>query len=181
MADGTGKNKKRTTSAKELAYLAVFVALLIGGQFVFAALPGVEIVTVLFVTYAYVFGTRRGMVAATAFSLLRQLVFGFFPTTLVLYLIYFNGVAAVFGLMGQGKRVKLSQITLVACLSTACFSVLDGLITSLWYSYSWTVAKAYFFAALPVAIPQIICAATTVFLLFLPLRKIFTAARARLN
>ena len=62
-------------SAKECAYLAVFVALLIGSQLPFAALPGVEIVTLLFVTYAFVFGICRGMLAATAFSLLRQFVF----------------------------------------------------------------------------------------------------------
>ena len=39
-------------SAKEIAYVAVFCALLIGGQFLLAAVPGVEIVTLLFVCYA---------------------------------------------------------------------------------------------------------------------------------
>ena len=68
MRDEKGKDKKIASSAKELAYSAVFVALLIGGQLAFSVLPGVEIVTVLYVAYAYVFGIRRGMVAATAFS-----------------------------------------------------------------------------------------------------------------
>ena len=75
-------------SAKELAYLSLFVALTISVQWALTALPGVELVTVLFVSYAFAFGKGRGMVAATAFSLLRQLVFGLYPNVLVLYLAY---------------------------------------------------------------------------------------------
>ena len=43
-------------SAKEVAFPSVFVALTIGAQAVFAAVPGVELVTVLFVCYAFSFG-----------------------------------------------------------------------------------------------------------------------------
>ena len=93
MNDKKRKNvqqKIAVRSAKECAYLAVFVALLIGGQLALSAVPGVEIVTVLLVAYAFVFGACRGMMVATAFSLLRQMVFPFSPTVLVLYLIYYN-------------------------------------------------------------------------------------------
>ena len=70
LKEGTDGKKTPPTlrAAKECAYLAVFVALLIAAQFVFSFLPGVEIVTVLFVGYAFVFGVKRGMLAATAFS-----------------------------------------------------------------------------------------------------------------
>ena len=81
--------KKKTLvwrSGKECAYLAVFVALVIAAQLLLASIPGVEVVTLLLVTYSFVFGVRRGMIAATAFSLLRMLVFGFSPTVLILYL-----------------------------------------------------------------------------------------------
>ena len=97
-------------TAKEIAPLAVFVALVIAAQFVLSFVPGVEIVTVLFVSYAFVFGMRRGMLAATAFALLRQLLFGFYPTVLVLYLLYFNGLAALFGWLGQKVKNPLRDL-----------------------------------------------------------------------
>lgn len=174
----TTKSRKQTAvrSGKECAYLALFVALVIAAQLVFAAVPGVEVVTVLFVAYAFVFGVRRGMLAATAFSLLRQLIFGFSPTVLILYLVYFNGLTALFG--GIGKKVEkpahaLWWLVLVACVCTACFSILDNILTPLWYSFSKRAAKAYVLASLPFMIPQIICTALSVGFLFLPLQKVF--------
>ena len=87
------------------------MAFVIGAQFALSVIPGVELVTVSFVAYAYVFGYRRGMVAATAFSLLRQLVFGIFPTVLLLYLIYYNALVCVFGLLGEKKESDARRVS----------------------------------------------------------------------
>ena len=57
-------------SAKECAYIGVFIAAVIAVQAALSVAVGIELVTVLFAAYAYVFGARRGMIAATAFSLL---------------------------------------------------------------------------------------------------------------
>lgn len=164
------------STARELAQLAVFVALVIAAQFALSFIPGVEIVTLLFVSYAFAFGIRRGMLAATAFSLLRQLLFGFFPTVLILYLIYYNALTAFFGLLGKkwDKPLKnLWWLTLVACLFTTCFTMLDNIITPLWYGYTQKAARAHFIASLPVMFPQILCTAVTVGGLFFPLYKVF--------
>ena len=167
-------NKGRT--AKESALLAVFVAVVIAAQIVLSFIPGVEIVTVLFVSYSFVAGWKRGMFTATAFSLLRQIIFGFFPTVLILYLIYYNLLAFTFGALGG--RIKntiksLPFLVIVACLGTALFSVLDNIITPIWYGYSAQATRAYFFASLPFMIPQVICVAISVSVLFLPLWKVF--------
>ena len=116
--------KKTPHPAKECAYIAVFVALLIALQLALTAVPGVEAVTVLFVSYAYVFGWKRGMAAATAFSLLRQMVFGFYPVVLILYLLYYNGMAALFGTMGKRTASLLQSVAVVTitCLRR-CFTV----------------------------------------------------------
>lgn len=172
------KTPSALRAAKECAYLAVFVALLIAAQFVLSFLPGVEIVTVLFIGYAFVFGVKRGMMAATAFSLLRMLLFGFQPNVLVLYLVYYNGLTALFGGVGRwvkaGKELRsLWWITLLACLCTISFSMLDNLITPLWYGFTARAAKAYFFASFSVMLPQVICTLLSVSLLFLPLQKTF--------
>ena len=163
-------------TARELSQLAVFVALLLAAQFVFSFLPGVELVTVLFIVYAFSCGVRRGMLAATAFSLLRQLLFGFFPNVLLLYLIYYNALTACFGWLGHkvDKPLKnLWWLVGLACLFTVSFTLLDDVITPLWYRYAEKAARAYFVAALSVMLPQVVCTAVTVGVLFLPLHKAF--------
>ena len=170
-------------SAKECAYLAVFVALVIAAQLALSIVPGVEVVTVLFVSYSFVFGWKRGMIAATAFSLLRQLIFGVHPMVLILYLIYFNLLAALFGVLG--KKIKapvrwLVLLTLIACLCTVCFTMLDNVLTPLWYGYTARAAKVYFYASFTTMIPQTICTAVTVVGLFLPVWKAFSSVKKTL-
>ena len=163
-------------SAKESAYLAVFVALVIAAQVVLAVVPGVELVTLMFATYSFVMGIRRGIIAAVAFAFLRQTVFGIYPTVLVLYLIYFPFLALCFGLLGKKIKHPLKSLILLvamACICTAIFTMIDNILTPLWYGYSERSARLYFMASLPFMIPQIICTAVTITCLFIPLYKAF--------
>ena len=179
-----GKNGKEKygrfalKSAREIALIAVFVALTIGGQFVLSAIPGIEVVTLLFVAFSYTFGVRRGVLAATAFTLLRNFLFGLFPTAFILYLIYYNALACAFGIFCRVRFsrvwIKAVLVTLMACTFTACFTLLDNLITPLFFGFDKGAWRAYFYASLPVMIPQIICTAVTVGGLFLPLEKVFS-------
>lgn len=178
-----GKKEQKTTVkngvkrvSKECAYLAVFVALVIAAQLCLAAIPSVEVVTVLFIAYSFSFGGKRGMIAATLFSFLRMFLYGVFFNVLLLYLVYFNLLALLFGFLGG--RVKnpvrsLWWLTAVACLCTVCFSLLDNIITPLWYGYTGDTLRAYFFASLTVMLPQVACTAVTVGVLFLPLERVF--------
>lgn len=177
-----GRNGKRLAvrGAKECAYLAVFVALVIAVQLCLAVVPGVELVTVLFVSYAFVFGIRRGMLAATAFSLVRQLVFGFSTTVLILYLVYYNALTAIFGGIGRGVKEPIRAlwwIVLTACVCTVCFSVLDNIITPLWYGYTKRATRAYFLASLSFMLPQLVCTAVSVSILFIPLQRAFKSIK----
>ena len=171
----TDKKSKVAYSAKECAYIAVFVALVIATQL------GVELVTVLFVAYAYAFGTARGMIAATSFSLLRQAVFGVYPKVLVLYLVYYNTLACIFGLIGnKGKTKKqLLFIVLIACVCTVGFTMFDNVLTPLWYGYTKKAARLYFQYSLPVLLPQVVCTAVTTTVLFLPLQTVFSLFAAK--
>lgn len=174
--------KKRINTGKEIAFIAVFVALTIGAQFALSALPGVEIVTLLFVSYSFTFGVKRGMLAATAFSLIRQLVFGFYANVLVLYLLYYNVLAAVFGLLGYHGKAERRWLAacILSCVCTVGFSLLDFFLTAFIGGYSEKAKEIYFTASLPVMITQAVCAVVTVGVLFVPLCKIFSFAKKKI-
>ncbi|MBR2322825.1 MAG: hypothetical protein IKA54_04440 [Clostridia bacterium] len=165
-------------TAKEISLLGVFIALLIGGQFALSAVSGVEVVTVLAVSFFYFFGIKRGVVLATAFSLLRCLVFGFFANVVILYLVYYNALAVLFGLIGRAfnKKTGVKEIvivTLTAVVCTVLFTVLDNLISYIYFGLTQKAFEVYFKASLLTMIPQVICVAVTVPLLFYPLTKIY--------
>ena len=172
------------TTAKECAFMAVFVALLISSQFVLSAIPGIELVTILLVSYSCVMGYKRAMLCATAFSLLRQFIFGALPTVLILYLVYFNLLALAFGLIGKDIKINLKNLILtviVACAFSALFTLLDDIITPLYNGYSFKATKIYFYASLPVMLSQVICTAISTTCLFIPLFKVFKGAKKSLD
>ena len=170
-------NKKKrkdvkTFNARDCAYIALFVALMLVSQLALSSLPGVEVVTVLLVSFSFVFGIRRGAFAATAFSLLRQVVFGVFPVVLILYMVYFNALACLFGWMGKRKTLNqktLFLVTFTACCCTLGFTLLDNILTPVWYGYTSKATLAYFYASISFVIPHLVCTAVSVVLLFLPL------------
>ncbi len=165
---------RAVNSAKEVARTAVFTAAAIGAQYALSALPFVEIVTLLFAVYSYVFGGVRGAASAVAFALLRQLLFGFFPVVLVLYLIYFPLLALAFGALRKTKLSGWKLLVWAVAVATICtvgFTLLDNLLTPLYYGYSTRVAQVYFKASVPFMIGQSICVALSVGALFLPLTK----------
>lgn len=66
-------------TAKEIAFIGLMAALLIACQLALSGLQGIEVVTVLFLAFCYSFGVVRGVIVANCFSLLRCLIWGFFP------------------------------------------------------------------------------------------------------
>ena len=166
-------------SAKEIIIPAVFTAMLIGTQLVLSGVAGIEIVTVLLLSFTYVLGLKQGVIVANAFSLLRCLIFGFFVNVVFLYLVYYNLFVLVIGLLSRVLKKHYSikihaLLTVVAVVLVACFTLLDDFITPLMYSYSAYATKLYFTASLTVMIPQMICALATVSVLFYPLYKALT-------
>lgn len=166
-----------------VAVVAVFTALLLAAQYALWFVKGVELVTVLLLVFSYRFGVRCGVLSAVAFSLLRCLLFGFFPNVVLLYLLYYPLFAACFGLLGNalhrrtGVRVQM-LLTVLAVLFTALFTLLDDAVTPLLYGYTKEAALAYFLASLPTMAVQTVCAAVTVLLLFRPL--LFILKRVKL-
>ena len=158
-------------TAKSIILPSIYTAILIGGQFVLSGISGVELVTVLFLAFCYKYGVKQGLLVANAFSLLRCFVFGFFPNVILLYLIYYNIFAIVFGLFGNacknayGKKKHTTTI-LLALPMTALFTLIDNILTPLLYGFTRQAAKAYFIASLYAVLPQLLCSLVTVTWLF---------------
>ncbi len=242
--------------SKETAYIAVTCALLLGGQFVFSFVAGVEIVTLILVCFSSVFGARRGVILAASFSVSRCIVFGFTPAVLVLYLIYYPALAAIFGGLGHfqnsafgkaafaivvnlllislmlacslsyalnlikvsriykvtadvllwiifslcavllaafdvlfisakffkrqnGALLKVVAFAAIAAVCTICFTLLDDVISPLFYGMNGVSALAYFYASFTAMLPQTVCAIVTVATLFLPVTKVLSRFSAK--
>ena len=162
---------------KFVVRVAMCVALLIAGQVALSSVTGIEIVTVMMVAFCWCYGIRHGLAVATTFSLLRCFVFGFQINVIVLYLIYYNLFALCFGWLGArftGKNALLQNVIAVVCavVMTALFTLLDDVITPLMFAFSENATRVYFYQSLTAVIPQTICAAVTVSLLFHPLTKV---------
>lgn len=228
---------------KQLAFCAVMTALLVAVQYAMSFVSGVELVTVFFLCFCYVFGARCGVLTGIAFSLLRCLLFGFTPNVIVLYLVYYCLFAALFGTVGRRKppswvcpalltalaamcvyfavkglpisvlyraRVsamlwilfgilaallvfyiilliynksaqgrELASVTALAAFCTVMFTLLDDVITPLLLGYSAEAAAAYFYTGFLAMLPHTICAAVSVFIMFMPLKRIFEAVHRK--
>lgn len=165
-------------AAKEIALISVFTALLIDGQFVLSGISGVEIVTVLLLSFSYYFGLRRGLFVANTFSLLSCFIFGFFPTIIILYVVYYNLFVVVFGLLGirfkkELNVKKLVILVITAVLMTVLFTALDDVITPLYYGFSLDAMKSYAIASLTSIVTQVVCTILTGILLLPILIQIF--------
>ncbi|MDE6868772.1 MAG: hypothetical protein K2J83_06510 [Clostridia bacterium] len=125
--------------AKQIAYVAVMCALLIAGQYVFSFVVGVEIVTLLLVCFSSVFGVRSGVICAVSFSLLRCLIYGFSPTAVILYLVYYPSLAAVFGGLGHIKNSTFERCP--AWLIVAVNLLLIALMSACALVYGFDVIK----------------------------------------
>ena len=173
-------------TAKKTAICGAFCALLLATQYVFNAIKGVELVTLLFVTFCFTFGGVCGFLVAVAFTLLRCLIYGFFPSVVVLYLIYYPVLALAASALGKSIR-KASQlkqviaVTIFAVTFTILFSALDCIISPLFYSFTKSAWIAYVYKCAPVCLIQCVCVGVSVALLFLPLKKAFVVIKRRIE
>lgn len=127
---------RKITPSKEIAYGAVACAALLGGQYVFSFVVGVEVVTLMMICFACVFGVKRSVILAVAFSLLRCLIYGFAPNAVILYLVYYPLLCAIFGGLGHIKdetfenypayfAIIVNALLLGICVCCACIYAFD--------------------------------------------------------
>ena len=166
------------SKARFVTTTALFTATLICVQLALSGVGGIELVTVFFLAFCFYMGIRAGVAVAICFSLLRCFLFGFYPSVIILYLIYYPLFALFFGWFGTKfghkiTNVKFFFIVLFAVIFTAFFSMLDCAITPLIYGFNNRTWLAYFYSSLPFMGTQIACVIISVSILFIPLVKGF--------
>lgn len=167
---------------KQLTIIGLYTAILLGGQFALSSVSGIEIVTVSLLAFSFVFGVKSSILVATAFSVLRCVAFGFFPSVIILYLVYYNLFALCVG--GIGNKLKRAYslknhiiLTVVAVVLTVAFTLLDDVITPLYYGFDISSYSAYFLTSLPNMAVQSLCVLITSAVVFAPLYRVLNLAK----
>ena len=126
--------QKTKYSAILIAISALYAALLVGGKEALAALPNIEVVTLLTATCAYVWGPIVVFPAVNVFIAVDMAIWGV-NTWIISYLIHWNVVAVCFWLLGKikfkHKTVEVTVVTTLAVVVTALFGVVTSAVDTL--------------------------------------------------
>lgn len=158
-------------TALQAAYIAVCAATLTAGKAALAAIPNVEVVSLLLGVYGYVFNLA-GVLSSLVFCAVEVLIWGA-GSWVVLYFIYWPLFTLLFALLGKAK-IKSRLIPLLCALTmTAFFGVLSSLIdTGLFTGFHenfWSRFAVLYVRGGAFYLTQIICNAVAFTLLFPPL------------
>ena len=161
---------------KDVTVIAMYTALLIAAQYALSFAAGVEVVSAMIA----VFGTKKGVILAVSFSVVRCLAFGFFPTVIVLYLVYFPLYAFVMSLPAKKNVDRIWVVVPLAAALTACFTLIDDVLTPLLMSFSKKAWSAYFYSSLPTMLTHVLSVTAGTLVLYAPLKILLTKIRIRL-
>ena len=118
--------KRRISPARAIALVGISAATVECGKLALAAIPNVEVVTLLLALYGYAFG-YLGVAAALVFVAIEPMIYGF-GSWVVSYMIYWPLVAVVFMLLGRARIKNRLLLTAVAVCLTFFFGVLSSLV-----------------------------------------------------
>jgi len=135
-------NKRSTAAA--VATVGICAAIIECGKIVLAALPNIEVVTLLVALFGYTFGWA-GVLSTVIFVMLEPIIWGF-GAWCVSYFIYWPLVAVVFMLFGRGRVDNRLIFTASAVLLTVFFGLLTSFVDLLFYSQSFDNFFVRFFA-----------------------------------
>ena len=106
--------------------MGILAATLECGKLALAAVPNVEVVTLLTALFGYVFGLS-GVLASVVFVCIEPIIWGVGPW-IISYFIYWPAVALIFWLLGRRRVTGVVLPTVVAVVLTVFFGVLTSLV-----------------------------------------------------
>lgn len=165
--------------ARTVCLVGLMAASIECGKLVLAALPNVEVVTLLCAVYGYVFGFL-GVIAAAVFVCIEPLIYGF-GGWVITYALYWPAVAAVFMLLARLGVKGRVPLTATALALTVWFGVLSslvdiGLFSGRFDNFLYRFA-VYYARGIGFYLVQLACNAVLFPLVFKPLAKRLTALK----
>ncbi|MBO7389895.1 MAG: hypothetical protein J6U39_00485 [Clostridia bacterium] len=122
---------KKSLWTKDIVLTALAAALLSAGKQALAAIPNVEVVTLLIMLYAACFKPQIAFIATGVFIVIECFIWGI-HTWVLAYIIHWNFVAFATFLLARVFKVKNRFIYLAfTIIVTACFGVLTTLIDAI--------------------------------------------------
>lgn len=114
---------KSTIYIKKLVLIAMLGASLNAFKFSLMYIPNIELVTLLIVTYSYVFGINIGFLATMVFCTLEGFIWGFNPSWIFSYFIHWGFLSLVAYFLKLIKVKNSLLVALIVTIITALFSV----------------------------------------------------------
>lgn len=176
-----------------IAVSAMYAALLVGGKEALAALPNIEVVTLLVAVCAYVWGAVAVFPAVNVFIAVDMAIWGV-NTWIISYFIHWNIVALTFVLLSKIRHKRKAVEIVVATVAAVVLTVLFGVLTSFVDVMIGYTGEGFFadfdnvlarFAVMyangvSFFVTQIVCNAVLFATAFAPLVKLNVRARIRL-
>lgn len=123
---------------RDIALIGILSATITAGKLALSFIPNVEIVTLLFIIYTIVFGTKKTLFISVIFTSTEILIYGFSTWLLVYYFIW-PLLIIITGLLNKRVRSEYSYATIGAIFGYA-FGIFFAVVESFFYgvAYGWT-------------------------------------------
>lgn len=165
--------KRKKSPALAVALVGMMAATLECGKLALAALPNIEVVTLLLALYGYVFGIL-GVLAAIVFVCIEPLIYGFGLWTLS-YFLYWPFVALIFMILKRFGVKNRFIFTATALIMTLWFGVLSSLVDigllSGHFDNFWGRFTIYYLRGATFYVTQLVCNAVLFLIAFKFLAK----------
>ena len=166
-------NRNKISPARAVAIVGISAAAIECGKLALAALPNIEVVSLLVATFSYVFGPL-GFLATVIFVSIEPMIYGF-GSWVISYIVYWPILSLVFVILRRLRVKNRILITGTAVLMTFFFGILSSLIDVGLFSgfFENFLARFYIYYARGIIFYalQIACNATLFPLLFPVLTK----------
>lgn len=154
-----GSPRRRSDKlVRKVALIGIAAATIECGKLALAAIPNVEVVTLLIALYGYVFGVW-GVVASLVFVSIEPMIWGV-NTWVITYYLYWPLVAAVFWGLSRLRVKNRFVLTGAALMLVAWFGVLSSLVDvglfmgvfdKFWYRFGILYSRGIVFYAVELA------------------------------
>lgn len=123
---------------KDIVLVGILSASLTAGKLALSFVPNVEIVTLLFIIYASIFGMKKSLFVALIFSTSEILIYGF-STWLLGYYIIWPLLVIIVSILKNVLKSEYSY-AIIGALFGYLFGMFFAVIESLFYgvAYGWT-------------------------------------------